>query len=203
MLKMMVMAAAIVASGLVAAQSAAPASAPSSAAKKELVAKLLQVLKPAVEGLATQLTQQPAMQLQQGAGAALQKVAPERREAVTRDIEADFRKYAEETVPLVRDRANKLAPTTIGPLLEERFTVEELRQILALLESPVNRKFQQAMPEMQRALGEKLVAESRDEVQVKLRTLQTSVTQHLGVDTSGGSAAVPAAKPAASAAKKK
>ena len=200
MLKMFVMVAALVASGLAAAQSTAPASAPASAAKKEQVAKLLQLLKPAVEGLATQLTQQPAMQIQQGAGAALQKVAPERREAVARDIEADFRKYAEETVPIVRDRANKLAPTTIGALLEERFTEEELRQILVLLESPVNRKFQQLMPDMQRALGEKLVAESRDEVQVKLHALQTSVAQRLGADVPG-SAAAP--KAAASVAKKK
>ena len=202
MLKMILMVAALAAASLASGQSAAPASTPSSAAKKEQMAKLLQLLRPAVEGLAAQMVQQPAMQLQQGAGAALQKLPIDRREAVTRDVEADFRKYAEETVPIVRDRANKLAPSTIGPILEERFTEDELRQILALLESPVNRKFQQLMPEMQRALGEKLVSESRDEVQVKLRTLQTSVAQHLGADIPGSGSA-PAPKPAASAAKKK
>ncbi|OYU41945.1 MAG: hypothetical protein CFE44_26850, partial [Burkholderiales bacterium PBB4] len=49
-------------SGAVMAQSAA-----STPAKKELVAKVLLLQQPAIEGLATQLAQQPAAQLMQGA----------------------------------------------------------------------------------------------------------------------------------------
>jgi hypothetical protein len=92
-----------------------------SPAKKELVTRVLQLLQPAIEGVARQLVEQPAMQLQQGAAAALQRVAADRREAMARDLEADLRKYAEETVPFARDRAVRIAPTTIGPLLESAF----------------------------------------------------------------------------------
>ena len=35
-----------------------------------------------------------------------------------KQVEAEVRKYIDESVPLVRDRAIKIAPTTIGPILE-------------------------------------------------------------------------------------
>lgn len=193
------LAVALVFAGVCQAQSAAP-STPPSAAKKELIAKLTQLLMPAVEGLARQLAQQPALQIQQGAAVALQRVAPERREALARDIDADLRKYGDEVVPVVRDRALKLAPGTLGPLLDERFTEEELRQVITLLESPINRKFQQALPDMQRALGEKLVAESREQIETSARALDQSVGKRLGVLPPP--AAASGARPAAPAAKK-
>jgi hypothetical protein len=200
MFKPLLLAAAVAMSFTAADAARAQASAPASAAKKELVSKVLTLLRPAVENLAQQLAQQPAAQLQQGAGQALQRVPAERREAVARDIEADLRKYVEETVPLVREKAVKLAPSTIGVVLEERFTEDELRQIAALLESPVNRKFQQAFPEMQKVLGEKLVAESRAEIEPKVRALDQTVARRLGITPASGAAS--AAKPAAAPAKK-
>ena len=179
MFKAFLIAAALAASTLAQAQAPAPTAAAGS--KKELTARLLQLVQPAVEGMAQQLVRQPAVQIQQGAAAALQRVPAERREAVARDIEADLRKYVDETGPIVRERALKLAPSTIGPLLESRFTEDELRQIIALLESPVNRKFQQFFPEMQRALADKLVADVRTDVEAKARALDQSVAKRLGL----------------------
>jgi len=175
MFKAFLIAAALAATTLAQAQTAAAGN------KKELTARLLLLVQPAVEGMAQQLARQPALQIQQGAGAALQRIPAERREAVARDIEADLRKYVDEAGPVVRERALKLAPSTIGPLLEDRFTEDELRQIIALLESPVNRKFQQFFPEMQRALADKLIPEVRTEVEAKARALEQSVAKRLGL----------------------
>jgi hypothetical protein len=164
-----------------------------------LVTRILQLLQPAVEGVARQLVEQPAMQLQQGAAAALQRVPTERREALARDLEADLRKYAEETVPFARERAVRVAPTTIGPLLEARFSEDELRQIVGLLESPVNKKFQQSLPEMQRALAEKLVSETRSEIEPRVRALDQTMSKRLGLGPAEGGAngtAAPAPAPA-------
>ena len=173
--------------GLVQAQTPTPAAAPApaaspapaSAAKKELAGRVLTLMKPAVETLGLQLAQQPALQIQQRAGMALQGVAAERREVLGREIEADLRKYFEETGPLVRDRAVKLGPATIGPMLEDRFSEDELRQIIAMLESPLNRRFQQTFPEMQRALAEKLVAEMRGDIETRARALEQTVGKRL------------------------
>ena len=203
MFRSLVFATAIAAAAAANAQApAAPATAaaPSSPAKKELAARILKLLQPAIEAVAQQLATQPALQMQQAAAGALQRIPAERREALARDLEADLRKYAEETVPAARERAIKLAPSTIGPLIEERFTEDELRQIVALLESPVNRKFQQTFPEMQRALGEKLVAEMRGEIEPRVRALDQTMSRRLGLGAaSAPGSAAPAARPAAPA----
>jgi hypothetical protein len=178
----------------VAALAADPALAQAGGSKKELVARLLTLQQPGIEAMARGLAEQPALQLMQAAGPALQRLPAERREAVARDVEADMRKYADEAVPIVRERALKIAPSTIGALLEERFTEDELRQIIAVLESPVNRKFQGMAGDMQKALVEKLVADTREQVEPKVRTMQQSVSKRLGVPTTAPGGSAPAAK---------
>jgi hypothetical protein len=172
------------------------ASAPVSAAKKALVARVLKLQQPGIEAMGRTMAEQPAMQVMQQAGQALQRVPAERREALARDIEADVRKYADEAVPIVRDRAVKLAPSTIGPMLEQRFTEDELRQVIALLESPVNRKFQGMAGEMQRVIGEKLVADTRSEIEPRARALQQTVAGRLAPPAAAGSAPKPGTAPA-------
>ncbi len=174
--------------GVVAASSIAPVQAqvqasapPASPAKKELVAKVIALQQPGIEGVARQLVEVPAMQMLQAAGAALQqRVAADRRQAVAADIQADVRKYAEELNPTVRDRALKLAPSVIAPMLEERFSEDELRQLITIIESPVNRKYQAMGPDLQKALLAKLGPEMRPSLEPKLRALNDSVAKRLG-----------------------
>lgn len=162
------------------AQSAsAPASSP---AKKELIAKVLQLQQPGIEGLARSVLQQPIGNLMQGAGAALQnQVAPEKREATAKAIEADIKKFVEENTPVLRNAALKLAPTTIGTMLDERFTEDELRQLVAFLDSPVNKKYAQMAGDMQSALGQKLMAEVGPGLEGKFNTLRNNVAKQLGI----------------------
>jgi hypothetical protein len=147
--------------------------------KKELVSKLLSLQAPGVEQLATQIAQQPAMALMQQASMALQRLPQDKREALGRDIDADLRRYAEESVPILRSRAAELAPLTVGAVLEERFSEDELRQIIDTLENPAWRKFQGSAGDMQRALVERLVADTRGQVDPKLQTLQRTVADRL------------------------
>lgn len=162
-----------------------------SAAKKELIGKVLKAQQPMVETMARGLAEQPAIQLSQRAALVLQaKIPADRRELVAREVQADLKKYLDEAVPLVRDRAIKLAPATIGNALDQNFSEDELRQLVAMMESPVNRKFMQLGGDMQRGLLEKLVGETRGQIEPKLAALEQSVAKRLGV---------PAAAPAAPA----
>jgi hypothetical protein len=203
----------ILAAGLLAASSLlaqtapapAPAAAPqpSSPAKKELVARLMSLYQPDLDRLAVSLAERPALQLMQQAGARLQAVPQDRREALARDIEADVRKYAEEAAPIVRASAGRIGPQTVAPMIEERFTEDELRQVLAMfdaLRTPGARKFQQMQPEIQRALGERLVAETKDQVEVKVRAMEQAVNNRLGTEGGNtGAAPAPAPRPPAPA----
>lgn len=170
--------------------------------KKELVAKVLLLQKPAIEQAARTLAERPAAQLMQQAGVALQaRVAADKREAIAKEIEADVKKYVEETVPVVRDRAVKIAPSTIGALLEEKFSEDELKQLIAIIESPTYRKFSQMGGEMEKALMEKLFAEMQSVIEPKAKALQQSIVKRLGLPAASAPAAG-AARPAAKAASK-
>lgn len=173
-------------------------------AKKELVHKVLLLQQAAIEQAAQALAERPAAQMMQQAGMVLQsQVALEKREAVAREIQADVNRYVDETVPMVRERAVKLAPTTIGALLEEKFSEDELKQLIAIIESPVNRKFLQLGGDMQKALLDKLIAETQASVEPKVRALEQSIGKRLGlsVAAAGATPAPAASKPAKGSAK--
>ena len=179
-----------------------------SPAKKELVQKLLALQQPGIEAAARGIVERPAAQMMQEAGRVLQTQFPaDKRETIGKSIEADARKYVDDTYPAVRERAVKLAPSTLGATLEEKFSEEELKQLLAWFESPVNKKFQQASGEMQNNFMQKLVAEARPLVEPKLQALEQKMRTALAAPAAGApadSAAAPkaAAKPPARAASK-
>lgn len=157
----------------------------SSTSKKELVARILVLQQAAIEQTAQGIVERPALQMQQQAALALQtRVAPEKREAAAKKVQEDLKKYVDEVGPVVRQQAVKLAPSTIGALLEEKFTEEELKQLIAIIESPVNRKYAQMGGEFQKALGEKLVAQTRAVVEPKVKALEQSVVRDLGLPPS-------------------
>ncbi|TDP63012.1 DUF2059 domain-containing protein [Roseateles toxinivorans] len=195
-----VAAALLLAFGAQAQTAAAP-----SAAKKELIAKVLAFQQPGIESLARALVEQPAARMMQGAGAALQQVPADKREATAKAIEADVRKFVDEASALTRDKAVQLAPTTIGPMLDEKFNEDELKQLIAWFESPVNKKYQQMGGEMQNALGQKLVAEMRGAIEGRLKTLEQGVAKRLGLSPQPAPTAPTTTKPvtpSTSAAKK-
>ena len=102
----------------------------------------------------------------------------------------------------MRDRAVKLAPATIGPMMEEKFSEDELRQLVAWLESPVNKKYAQLGPEIQNTFTQKLVTESRPLVDPKLQALEVKVRASLGVPVAGPAPGASAPARAAAPAKK-
>lgn len=165
--------------------------------KKEMVARVLQLQVPEI---ASALVEQPAMAMLQQAGQVIRERVPaDQREAVAKRIQESTNKFVDEATPLLRERAQKLAPSTLGVALEQKFTEDELKQLLTWLESPVSRKYQQVTPEIQSAFAQKLVAESRPVVDPKLKQLDDSIRAALGLPPAPAAAkpsAPPASKPA-------
>lgn len=155
---------------------AASANAPKT--KAELVARVLELWR--AEDIAVGMVQQPAIEAVQQARVALHnRVSNEKRDAAMKDITGDAKKFVDEVTPTVRAAATKQAPLTAGKLLSERFSEDELRQLIALLESPVRKKFEEINPELRRSLGEKVAAETRPVVDPKIQALNQSVGERL------------------------
>jgi len=113
--------------------------------------------------------------LQQARGLLQGRVAAEKRDATMSELSGQARKFMDEVGPITRASADKLIPTTVRPLLAERFSEDELRQILAILDSPVRKKFEAMLPELQKKLGESVAADTGAVVNPKLKGLQEDI----------------------------
>lgn len=173
-----------------------PASAPATtAAKKELINKLITIQTANAENMAKTLVSAPLGPMGQEVRIAIQQVPAEKREGVAKAIEAEVKKFGDETVPLVKERIVKVAPDVIGKTLDEKFNEEELRQLITWLESPLAKKFDAVSPEMGRALQERLLADMGPTLNTKLSTLRNNIVKHLGL-TPPPASTTPASKPA-------
>ncbi|MBL8353154.1 MAG: hypothetical protein JNL87_22910 [Burkholderiaceae bacterium] len=192
------------AASLCVAQGTPATTATVSPAKKAQVQKVLQLQQSGIENIGNALANQTANQVMQVAGQALARMPADKRESMAAELQADVRKFHEEIAPMLRAGAVKLAPSTLGAALEEKFSEDELKVLIAWLESPVNRKYGQLAAESQQALGQKLVAETRPQIDPKLKALEQQMGARL--NAAGGGASAPAAaaapRPAASGAKK-
>jgi len=175
----------------------AAASAPSSPAKKALVQRVLAMQQGDIEASAREIVQRPALQMMRGAELALQQqqAAPEKREATQRAIQTEVRKYVDDAYPVVRERALKLAPSTIGAALEAKMSEDELRALVAWLDSPANKKYQQVVVDVRETFGQKLLGEMPALLDPKLQALDGRIRAILGVGPASGAAPQPVAPP--------
>jgi hypothetical protein len=169
----------------------------SSPSKKAVIQRILALQQGEIEAFARSLVERPAAQMMQEAGLALQQqLPPEKRQAAGKAIEAEVRKYIDEAYPIARERALKLAPSTVGAVLEAKMTEDELKALLAWLESPTNRKYQQVAVEVRKTFAEKLIGELPPVLDPKLQALDGRIRVILGVPPANASAATPPARPA-------
>lgn len=176
------------------------AAAASSPAKKELIQRVLKLQQGGIERLATAMTEEPAVLLADRASEIIAaKVPKDRQETVAKEVQSELQKYLKDTVPLVRRSAQQLAPATIGAVLESKFNEDELREIVAMLESPAYGKYQQLSGEMQQSLQARLVSDTRATVEPRVQALEKTLGERLTAATSAAAAtpAKPVAKPAA------
>jgi hypothetical protein len=181
------------------------ASAPTSVAKKALIQNILQMQQPGFEAAARQLTEQSVAPIEQQVSMALRtRVAEDQRKVVAAQVEGDIKAFVDAVGPQLREISLRVAPTTVGTILEQNFNEDELKQLIDLLQSPVSRKFNQLAPQMQQALAQKIIDEAKPGVTPKLIALQETLMRRLGIAAPGAASAPTAAasaKPAPSAAR--
>jgi uncharacterized protein len=164
----------------------------SSPAKKELVQKILQYQKSAFEGLGNTIAGQLSNQVMQMTGQAVMRAPADKREALANEVKADVKKFHDEASAVLREQAGRVGPGIVGAALEEKYTEEELKTLLAWLESPVSRKFQQTAVDVQQSLSQKVVADTKPAIEPKLKALEQTLSKKLtdaGVPTRPRSAA--------------
>jgi uncharacterized protein len=158
----------------------APLPAPD-AEKQKIIDRILLVFHPEVGVL--QAVQRPALDAMQQSNIALQTahVPAEKKEKTLKDISTDVQKYIDTTTPIAVASAKKQTNPSVGPILAKNFTVEELRQLEAMLESPLKAKFEKLVPEMETAVGRKVQADIAAQVNQNVKTMTEAVGTKLRV----------------------
>lgn len=182
---------------LVALSAISPAAQAQSAAKKELIGKLLTLQQPAIDAAARSITEQQPMQMAASARRLIMESVPEdKRMATAQAVDAELKKYVETAGPMIQASANKLATTTMTPALDEKFTEDELRTLVSILDSPVLKKYQSLLPELTDKLLDKIIADARPNVDPALNKAAANIRQILANATSNSAKSAPAKQPA-------
>jgi hypothetical protein len=163
--------------GLIAASFAAGAAAQTAQVSPEKQALVQRVLaKMPMENVGLAMLQKPIAEAVVQARAVLQgRVAPDKQEAVLKEISLEAEKVFNEEAPLVRASTRAAVDSAVAPLLAQRFTDDELKQLAAILESPVKAKFEALAPEIQKTLGQSVAKASQARVNARLTELQNKI----------------------------
>jgi hypothetical protein len=175
--------------------------------KKELAARIVQLRQPAVERLARSIASQPAQTAMSAAAQLMPFVPADKREALGQQVQADVKAFYDETEARLKESGARQAAAVWGPLLEEKFSEDELKLIVTWLESSAARKYEQIEPDMQAQLTRRMVEDTKPSVEPKLRALEQTLKKRFApfapsaasAPAGAASAASPAsaAKPAA------
>lgn len=158
--------------------------------KKELAQKVLSLQQSALDENARAVAEQPARQLAGAARQVLMQAVPEnKREATAKQIDAEIKKYVDAAVPMVRASANKQSQAVIGAMLEEKFSEDELKQLVGMLESPVLKKFQTTMPDAGKAMMDKVLEDVRPQIMPKAQSAEAAIRKILEAAAKSGDAA--------------
>ena len=163
-------------------KAAAPANLPApDAEKQKAIDRILANVHP--ENGVIQALQRPAIEAMQKSMIAMQTqhVPKERMDKAMKDIAADVQHYVEISTPVVTASAKKLTNQTVGPLLAQNFSADELRQLAAMFESPVKAKFDKLIPQLEVAVGDKVTADVGPAINKNIQALTESVGTKLRI----------------------
>lgn len=155
----------------------------SSPAKKELIGKVLKLQQPAIEQLTVSVLSRPVNDLAQKLMPAIRNLPEAKRESTAKSIDATLRKFMDDNAPALVEKGKSVQASTIGVTLDEKFTEDELKQLVAWLESPVSKKFAEVAPDLQAAYTKRLIDDNGKSLDDKFNTLQANIAKQLGLDT--------------------
>lgn len=180
----LILAATLAASFAAHAQATAPAATPApapDAEKQKIIDRILVAFHP--ENGILQLVQRQGLDAMQQSNIALTTahVPTERKDKTMKEIGADVQKYIDTTMPMAIASAKKYTNPAVGPILAQNFTADELRQIAAMLESPLKQKFEKLVPQLETAVAQKVQADIAPQVEKNVKTMTEAVGTKLRV----------------------
>ena len=142
--------------------------------KQALVQRVLD--KMALDGVGMQMLQAPvADMMRQSEVLVKTRVPADKQQATMKDIALEANKFIEQEIPPLRASTHTIVQANVAPLLAQKFSQDELKQLAAILESPVLAKFESIVPELKKTVGENVAKADQAQIQPKMTELQNRV----------------------------
>ena len=135
--------------------------------KRALAVKLAQIQLKADSGaMADQLTASAVQPLIAAWSQRLDETVPPARQKDVRDkLDAELKKFTDNTEKTIEAQVAKSAEPALVPIFMEKLTEDEMKTIIAYLESPVSAKFQSLGPDAANAWAKRVVDATRASVE--------------------------------------
>jgi uncharacterized protein len=124
-----------------------------------------------VQQLSTAAVQPEAVRWGQNVAA---NVPKEQQQKIVADIDVELRKFAADAQKIIQEKLKVVAEDVLVPAYTERFTEEELQQLVAFFGSPAVRKYQEVAPQIANQLVQKVVEASKPGIVERAKTFNAA-----------------------------
>jgi uncharacterized protein len=121
-----------------------------------------------------------------------------KQQAAINAMDAELKKFNDDTLKLITAQATKVRGDALLNAYVERFSEEELKQLVALMEAPVFKKYQSVGPDLGGIYIKAIVDGTRSAVEARGKTFDAAAAKIVGAPAASapsGAPSAPAKKP--------
>lgn len=150
--------------------------------KVELATKVVAIQQgPELDRLVQQLSGGATQELIASWGPKLDASVPKaKQQKASDDLNVELKKYSDDANKLISRQVSKVSAETLVPAYVEKFSLEELKQLLAFFESPAIKKYQSTAPELGNLFVQNLIEASRSDVMARAKQFDDAATKIVG-----------------------
>lgn len=155
--------------------------------KRALAVKLAQIqAKSDGAAITEQLTGSAVQPLLAGWSQRLDETVPPARQKDVRDkLDVELKKFTDSAHKTIEGQVGKAAEATLVPIFMEKLSEDEMKTIIAYLESPVRAKFQALGDDATNAWAKKVVDSTRPAIESAAKTFDASANRIVNAQGAG------------------
>jgi uncharacterized protein len=154
---------------------------------------------PELERLINQLADSASQDVVQSWGVKLRNDVPkDKMDQTAQNLNGELKKYYDDVLKIISSKVNKASADSLIPVYMSRFSLDELKQLVAFFESPAVKKYQAAAPELGNVFVNQLIMETRADVNARAKQFDDAAAKIVGTAPKAPAAAASdKSKPAA------
>ena len=165
-------------------------------AKRALANKLVQLqLKTDGPAITDQLTNSAVQPIVAGWSQRLDETVPPARQKEVRDkLDVELKKFADSTHKSIEAQVGKAPEAAMVPIFMEKLSEEEMKTIIAYMESPASAKLQALGADATDAWAKRIIDSTRSQVEASAKTFESAADRIVKAAAGGASGAAAATK---------